>query len=363
MPLSEIASFHLSYLQVIDEQGNVDQQLEPALEPAQLVDLYRAMVLARESDQRMLNLQRQGRLGTFPPCIGQEATVVGAAYAMRPADWLVPAYRELGARLLRGESLLNTLLYYNGYEEGSNYPIERRILPTQVILGSQVPHAVGLAYALRYRGEQEAAVVCFNGDGATSQGDFHEALNFAGVWRAPVVFIVQNNGWAISVPRSTQSRSETLAQKAVAYGFPGVQVDGNDVLAVYRATSEALDRARAGEGPTLIEAVTYRLMMHTTADDPKKYRAQQEEQEAWKRDPIPRFRGYLERKGIWDEEQQQGLVARLKREIDDAVKRMESIGRVKPDAPFDHVYGTPCEEVEAQRAALLEDLELEARDG
>ena len=363
MPITEIARFAVSYLQVVDEQGQVDEALVPALEPDQLVELYHGMVRSRQADQRMLNLQRQGRLGTFPPCIGQEAVAVGAAHAMAPRDWLVPAYRELGARLLRGEPLLNTLLYYNGYEEGSNYALQdRRILPTQVILGSQVPHAVGLAHAMRYRGE-DAAVLCFNGDGATSQGDFHEGLNMAGVWRAPVVFVVQNNGWAISVPRAAQTRSETLAQKAVAYGIPGIQVDGNDVLAVRRATGEALQRARAGEGPTLIEAVTYRLVMHTTADDPKKYRSPDEEQAAWKRDPIPRYRRFLEDRGLWDEGREQTLLATLKQEFDEAVQQLETMEPVKPDAPFDHVYGTACPEIEAQRAELLERLRLEANHG
>lgn len=364
MAVSEIASFSISRLQVLDETGEPDEALVPELTDEQLLALHRWMVLSREADQRMLNLQRQGRLGTFPPCIGQEAVAVGAASAMQERDWLVPAYRELGARLLRGEPLDNTLLYYNGYEEGSSYdPQQLRMMPTQVILGSQVPHAVGLAYALRARGETDAAVLCFNGDGATSQGDFHEGLNFAGIWRAPVVFVVQNNGWAISVPRSTQTRAETLAQKAIAHGIPGVQVDGNDVLAVHRATAEALDRARGGEGPTLIEAVTYRLMMHTTADDPRKYRDEAEEQEAWKRDPIPRFRAFLEQRGLWDEARQEKLVSQLRAEIDAAVKRMESMGPVKPDAPFDHVYGTGHEEIEAQRAELLESLRLEERDG
>jgi pyruvate dehydrogenase E1 component alpha subunit len=266
----------------------------------------------------------------------------------------VGAYRELGARLLRGEPLDRTLEYYNGYEEGSHYPLETRNLPTQVILGSQLPHAVGIAYAMRRLGEVETAVMVFHGDGASSQGDFHEALNFAAVWNVPVVFVCQNNGWAISVPRSAQTRSETIAQKAVAYGVPGLQVDGNDVLATYRAAKEALDRARSGGGPTLIETLTYRLMMHTTADDPKKYRSEEEEQAWWKRDPIPRFRGYLERKGIWSDERQAELEAEVKQQISEAVKRLESdLTEVKPDAPFDHVFGTQHAEIERQRAEFL----------
>jgi pyruvate dehydrogenase E1 component alpha subunit len=355
----------LSFLQILDEEGNLDAALDPQLSEQQLVTLYRSMVLAREADGRMLKMQRQGRLGTFPPCTGQEAAVCGAALAMGEQDWLVGSYRELGARLMRGEPLDATLQYYNGYEEGSAQCMENRILPTQVILGSQVPHAVGLAYAARYRGEQETAVVAFFGDGASSQGDVHEAMNFAGVWQVPVVFICQNNGWAISVPRSTQSRAETIAQRAFGYGFSGVQVDGNDALAVYRATSEALARARAGEGPTLIEAITYRLMMHTTADDPKKYRSEEEERTWWKRDPIPRLRSYMERRGIWDEDREQGLAGQVKNEVGEAVQRLEAAdpGAFKPDAPFDHVLGTRHEELERQRADFLAHVQRVSTEG
>jgi pyruvate dehydrogenase E1 component subunit alpha len=363
MPLTEVKQFSVSRLSILDDSGNLDASLEPDLKEQDLIKIYRAMVLAREADQRMLKLQRQGRLGTFPPCTGQEAVACGAAFAMQQQDWMVGTYRELGARMMRGEPLDNTLLYYNGHEEGSRYPAELRILPTQVILGSQLPHAVGLAYGARYQGETNTAVVAFFGDGASSQGDFHEAANFAGVWQAPVVFLCQNNGWAISIPREDQTRSETIAQKAVAYGFPGVQVDGNDVLAVYQAVKEALDRARAGEGPTLIEALTYRLMMHTTADDPKKYRDPDEEQAAWARDPIPRFRGYLERKGIWNDDLQGGLEAEVKQEVEQAVARLEAPRELKPDAPFDHVFASREPYIEAQRAEFLSQLELERQEG
>jgi pyruvate dehydrogenase E1 component alpha subunit len=202
-------------------------------------------------------------------------------------------------------------------------------------------------------------VLSFCGDGATSQGDFHEALNFAGVWQAPVVFIVQNNQWAISVPRARQTRSETLAQKAIAYGIPGLQVDGNDALAMYRATREALERARAGEGPTLIEADTYRLMMHTTADDPRKYRSEAEEAAAWKREPLIRLRLYLEGKGLWDAARQEALEKEVRGQIEAAVKEFETPKTFKPDAPFDHVLGTPSGEIERQRREFLENLEKE----
>jgi pyruvate dehydrogenase E1 component alpha subunit len=316
------------------------------------VKLYSSMVLARAADARMLKLQRQGRLGTFPPCTGQEASVCGAALAMGERDWLVGSYRELGARLMRGEPLENWLHYYNGYEEGNTAAAELRILPVSVVLGSQLPHAVGIAYAMRRLGERDTAVLAFFGDGASSQGDFHEALNFAAVWKAPVVFVCQNNGWAISVPRAAQTASQTIAQKAIAYGIPGLQVDGNDALAVYRATREALERARAGLGPSLVETVTYRLLMHTTADDPKKYRSADQEAEWWKRDPIPRLRGYLEQRGIWDEPKQQALEEEVRARVEAAVRAMEGIGPVSPDAPLDHLYATAHPTLERQRERI-----------
>ncbi len=361
MPQETIASFTVQRLSVLDAQGNLDEKLDPNIEDAELVRLYEAMTLAREADQRMLKLQRQGRLGTFPPCTGHEASSCAAALAMGEGDWLVGSYRELGARLMRGEPLENTLLYYNGYEEGSADCARTRILPVQVILGSQLPHAVGLAYAARYRGEKDTAVVAYVGDGATSQGDFHEALNFAAVWKVPVVFICQNNGWAISMPREAQTQSETIAQKAIAYGVPSMQVDGNDALAMYRVTAQALERARAGGGPTFIEAVTYRLMMHTTADDPSKYREESEEQEHWKVEPLGRLRGYMERRGVWNDDLQGGLEARIKQEVDTAVQRFEGEPDTPraPDAPFDHVFGTRVERIERQRARFLADLQRE----
>lgn len=362
MPSEEIGPFSVSYLQVLDEEGNVDAELEPDLSDEQLLRLYRVMSLAREGDQRMLRLQRQGRVGTFGPSTGQEACVCPPVLAMTDKDWFVGAFRELGGLLARGEPLSNLFLFHNGYEEGNVSPTPGRTLPISIVVGAQLLHAVGIGYAMKYRGEKDSAAVTFFGDGATSQGDFHEALNFAGVWRAPVVFICQNNQWAISMPRSKQTNSKTLAQKAIAYDIPGIQVDGNDALAMYKASKEALDRAHAGGGPTLIEAVTYRLMMHTTADDPKKYRPDEEVEGWWKKDPIPRLRGYLEKKGIWDADRQAALEGEIKQEVDAAVKEFESRKEFKADAPFDYVFGTRHEVIEEQRAEFLENLRKEAPD-
>jgi pyruvate dehydrogenase E1 component alpha subunit len=359
MPLKEIGKFSVSHLQILDETGNVDRKLEPKLDDDTLLRLHRAMTYAREGDQRLLKLQRQGRIGTFGPCTGQEASVCGPAFAMNAEDWFVGSFRELGGRLARGESLINTFVFHNGLEEGNvQAPGVTRLLPVSIIVAAQTLHAVGIAYAMKLRGES-AAVVTFLGDGGTSEGDFHEALNFASVWQVPVVFICQNNQWAISMPRGRQTHSRTIAQKAIAYDLPGVQVDGNDVLAMYASVKEALDRARAGGGPTLIEAVTYRLMMHTTADDPTRYREDAEVRTWWQRDPLTRFRKYLEAKGLWNDDRQALLEEEIRQEIDAAVKEFEARQPVRPDAPFDHVFGTRHAVIEQQRAEFLADVARE----
>jgi pyruvate dehydrogenase E1 component alpha subunit len=272
---------------------------------------------------------------------------------MSEKDWFVGSFRELGGRLMRGEPIENEFLCFNGHEEGNTFPGGERTLPNAVIIASQALHAVGIAYAMKLRGETDSAVVCFFGDGATSEGDFHEAMNFAAVWQVPVVFVCANNQWAISLPREKQTRSRTIAQKAIAYDMPGIQVDGNDALAMYQATKEALDRAKAGGGPTFIEAVTYRMRMHTTADDPTRYQAPEEVQ-AWEaRDPLTRFRTYLESKGLWNEERQSGLDADVKQAIEDAVKAFEARTDFKADAPFDYTFGTEHSVIEEQRAEFL----------
>jgi len=362
MPQHELQSFSVSYLQVLDEAGHVDARLEPDLSREELVSLHRAMTFARAADERMLKLQRQGRLGTFGPCTGQEAATCGATFAMGPNDWFVGAFRELGGRLMRGQPLSSYYRMHNGWEEGNVFPQGRpRVLPYSVIVGGQLPHAVGIAYQVKYRKEKETAVLCFFGDGATSQGDFHEALNFASVWQVPVVFVCQNNGWAISCPRSEQTRSRTIAQKAIAYDMPGVQVDGNDPLAVYRATREALARAYSGGGPTLIEAVTYRMLMHTTSDDPTRYRPDAQT-EAWRaKDPLVRFEGYLRGRHVWDDEQQAALQSEVRALVDAAVQEFETAEAEAPDALFEHVYGTRHALIDEQRAAFLAALPAGAR--
>jgi pyruvate dehydrogenase E1 component alpha subunit len=360
MPLTEIKKFSLPHLSILDESGNVDKQLEPDLSDERLSELYESMVYGREADQRMIKLQRQGRIGTFAPSTGQEASICGVAFAMGKEDWLVPTFREMPGMVMRGHPWINQLLYYNGYEEGNRFPSNQKTLPVSVIVGSQLLHAVGIAYAVKYREEKDVAVVAFVGDGGSSQGDFHEALNFASVWQVPVVFVVQNNGWAISIPRSKQTHSETLAQKAFAFDIPTQQVDGNDALAVYQSTKDALDRAYGGDGPSLIESVTYRLSMHTTADDPTKYRSD-EELEVWKaRDPLPRFKNYLIEKKILNEEKDAALIEKVRQKIDGQVKEFEALETFDPEDCFDHVFGTKHEYIEEQRREFLELVRKEA---
>src|SRR5262249_33240388 len=304
--------FPIERLSILDSEGNLDASLEPKLSPAELQRLYRGMRLGRRLDERMLRLQRQGRIGTFAPIKGQEASQIGSVSTLRPTDWVVPSFREAAALLWRGWPVERILLFYAGYVEGNQPAADQRDLPITIPVATQLPHAVGLAYAAQYRGD-DAVVMAYCGDGATSEGDFHEALNFAGVWHVPIVFVVQNNQWAISVPLKKQTHSRTIAQKALAYGFPGIQVDGNDVLAVYAASREAAARAREGDRPTLVGDVTYRLGVHTTADDPTKYRSE-EEVKAWERkDPLTRFGAYLDKKGLLEPE--------LEREIEEEIAR------------------------------------------
>jgi len=340
MPRTSIdLPYSIDHLSILDEHGEVDRELEPEIDEGELLDLYRAMLLGRRFDERMLALQRQGRIGTFPPIKGQEAAQMGSILHLRPSDWLVPAFRETAAEIWRGRSLASVLLYYNGYNEGTVIPEGQRDLPMAVPVGSQILHATGLGYAAKYR-KADDIVMTYFGDGATSEGDFHEALNCAAVFQLPVIFICQNNHWAISVPLKQQTRSRTIAQKALAYGMPGIQVDGNDVLAVYAATGEAVRRARSGEGPTLIECVTYRIMMHTTADDPSRYRPE-EEVESWRRkDPLIRFERYLRNRKLLDDERQQemenSVMEQIQKGVETAEKQMKELG--DPLEMFDHLY-------------------------
>jgi pyruvate dehydrogenase E1 component alpha subunit len=351
MPRKVLEAFNVSYLQVLDAEGQLDRDLEPDIPPDSLRRLYRSMVLARQLDLRMLSLQRQGRMGTFAPLMGQEAAQVGSAFALESSDWLVPSFREAAAYIMRGVPLKDILLLFMGREEGNMIPKDQRDIPVNIPVASQLPHAVGLAMAAKIRHDPCAVLVYF-GDGATSEGDFHEACNFAGVFQVPVVFLCQNNHYAISMPWERQTRARTLAQKAIAYGFDGIQIDGNDLLAVYVATHDALTRAKAGRGPTLVECVTYRLSMHTTADDPSRYRKKAEEEEWQKHDPIPRFRGYLQSKGLWDEAWQAEVEREVDAEIRRAVEEAEADREFDPAEIFDYVFATKPPYLKTQQEEL-----------
>lgn len=344
----------IDYLSILDEHGQIDAHLEPAIESPLLLRLHRTMLLARRFDERLLSLQRQGRIGTFPPIAGQEAAHLGAVAPLRASDWVIPAFREMAADLWRGRSLESIIIYNNGFNEGSRIPPERNDLPLCVPVGSQILHAVGIAWGMKYRGTDDVAMTFF-GDGATSQGDFHEGLNFAGVFQLPVVFVCQNNQWAISIPRSKQTRSQTLAQKAIAYGIPGIQVDGNDLLAVYAAAREAVERARAGGGATLIECVTYRMAVHTTADDPKRYRTDAEVEEWRRRDPIARFQGYLAAKGLLNADgvkaEEEAVADEIQAAVARAEEEMQALG--DPLLMFEHAYAELPPYLNEQREDFL----------
>ena len=339
--------FPVEYLSILDSDGNLDTALEPKLAADDLRSLYRAMVLGRRLDERMVRLQRQGRIGTFAPIKGQEASQMGSAFTLRRTDWMVPSFRETTAMIWRGSPIEKLLIFFAGHLEGGQPGRDQHDLPITIPVATQLPHAVGLAYAAQYRGD-DVVVMAYFGDGATSEGDFHEAMNFAGVWHVPVVFVCQNNQWAISVPLKKQTHSRTIAQKALAYGLPGIQVDGNDVLAVYAAAHEAVDRARAGDGPTLIECVTYRLGVHTTADDPTKYRADEEVAMWEQKDPLTRFRTYLEKRNLFEA----GLEQQVDEDIAEAVRRFESAPPADPLTMFDHVYAELPPDLKAQRAEM-----------
>src|SRR6266496_1343598 len=350
--------FAIEHLSILDSDGTLDTALEPELSPDELRRIYRAMLLGRRLDERMLRLQRQGRIGTFAPIKGQEASQIGSVSTLRPTDWTVPSFRETAAMLWRGWPIEKILLLFAGRLEGGQPGPEQHDLPIAIPVSTQLPHAVGIAYGIQYRGEN-AVVMAYFGDGATSEGDFHEAANFAGVWHVPVVFVCQNNQWAISVPLKKQTNSRTIAQKALAYGFPGIQVDGNDLLAVYAATHEAVERARAGQGPTLIECVTYRLGVHTTADDPTKYRTDEEVKFWEQKDPLTRFRAYLEKKKLLEA----SLEDQVDEEIARAVERFEAMPPADPLAMFDHAYAELPAHLAAQRAELAARLEAPADGG
>ena len=337
----------LKPLQIIDPQGTPVGDVH--LDSSEVRLRYVAMVDARMFDRKAAALQRQGRLATYPPYEGQEASQVGSALALRDSDWLVPSYRDAAAAQLRGYPWRNLLLTRRGDERGGHPPEGVKVLPPALTVGGHMIHAVGIAWAEKLQ-DSGAVVLTLFGDGATSEGDFHEAMNFAGVYRTPTIFFCQNNGWAISMPVSGQTASETIAQKANAYGLPGVLVDGNDVLAVDLAVSQAIDRARAGEGPTLIEALTYRVLGHTTADDHRRYRPIEDESEWLARDPLERIRVYLEGLGAWSPEWQSEIEEDATARIEEEVAAAEAVEGFSAEDIFDATFAEPTPQLASQRS-------------
>ena len=342
-------------LSILPYEGELDTELEPKIPDNDLRRLYKTMLSSRKFDERCLLLQRIGKIGTYGPTKGQEAASLGPMYAIGNDDWFVPSFRETAAMLWRGWPMSKILLWWGGNEIGASPPEGVNDLPICVPVASQCQYAMGIAWGCKLR-QDGAVCVAFVGDGGTSEGDFHEALNFAAVYQAPLVMVVQNNQWAISIPRERQTRSKTIAQKAIAYGMDGFQVDGNDILAMIVATQEAVEKARTGGGPTLIEAQTYRLGMHTTADDPKKYRSEEEVKKWEPRDPLPRFRKYLKSKKLLDDKVEKVIEEEIDGLLEQAIAEYDQYEK-DPYYMFKGMYAEMTPALRRQMAELREYVE------
>jgi 2-oxoisovalerate dehydrogenase E1 component alpha subunit len=353
------ARFEVRFTRYLEPDGREAAPLPAfAQDPAALVPHYRAMVFMRAFDAKAIALQRTGQIGTYASTLGKEAVDAGIGAVLGRRDVLLPSYRESGVLLLRGVSPHRTLLYWGGDERGNVFPESPRDFPFNVPSGTQMPHAVGVAYAMKLRREPRVALAMC-GDGATSKGDFHESLNAAGVWKLPLVVVVVNNQYAISVPRSRQSAAQTLAQKAIAAGIDGEQIDGNDVIAVRDVVGRAIERARAGGGPSLIEALSYRLCDHTTADDATRYRRAEELAGQWKNEPILRLRNWLFAKGAWSPTEEQALGRDVAARVQKFVQAYLDTPQPEPQQMFEHLYARLPRQYAAQLAALTETVEAD----
>jgi pyruvate dehydrogenase E1 component alpha subunit len=355
MPVTTIYQATTERLEILDPEGEVDELLMPELGVGELIGMYTLMVRMRKFDEKALILQKQGRMGTFGSLRGQEAAQAGLAVLIEKDDWVIPSFREHGIMMHLGIPMHSIYGYWRGDERGNVFPEGIKCLPVAVPVGSQLVHATGIGLALRLQGSSEVAVG-FAGDGATSEGDFHEALNMASVYRSRTLFYIQNNQWAISVPFSRQTAAGSIAQKSHGYGMPGIQVDGNDVLAVYSAARRALDHVRGGNGPYLIEALTFRLENHTTADDWTRYRSQELVEEWRKRDPVDRMRKFLEKRGWWDAKKEASLHEEITVEVDSEVRLMESLPQPAPNELFDSMYENLPWNLVEQRQMLMQEV-------
>lgn len=353
--MTTVARFEVTFHQVINDQG---EQCNPLPEFAQdkntLLELYRIMVQARTFDKKAIALQRTGKMGTYAPINGQEAISTAIGHAMHSKDVFIPYYRDYAAQFQRGVKMSEILAYWGGDERGSKFASQSEDLPICVPIASQCLHAAGIAFAFKFRKQARVAVTCI-GDGGTSEGDFYEAINVAGAWKLPVVFVVNNNQWAISVPLSKQTAAQTIAQKAIAAGFEGVQVDGNDIIAMRQVMGDAIEKARQGGGPTLVEALTYRLCDHTTADDATRYQPGEEVEAAKTKEPIARFKHYLEQQKIWDESQETKLINDCMEIVQEQVDEyLDSRGQTI-DTAFDYHFETLPDYLIEQRAIAMEE--------
>lgn len=350
-----VAQFAVTYTQYLNEQGElVDKQPPIATDHTALKKLYEVMVLTRTFDKKAIALQRTGKMGTYAPINGQEAISTAIGHAMKPEDVFVPYYRDYAAQFQRGVKMSEILSFWGGDERGSDYSCHSKDLPICVPIASQCLHAAGVAFTFKYRKQASVAVVCI-GEGGTSEGDFYEAINVAGTWNLPIVFVVNNNQWAISVPRDKQTSTQTIAQKAIAAGFEGKQIDGNDVLAARQIIGDAIEKARQGGGPTLIEAITYRLCDHTTADDATRYQPSNEVDEARPKEPISRFKHYLMQEKIWTAADEEQLVISCSEQVEQAVQEYLDTPPQAVNSIFDYHYAELPEYLIEQRAIAMEE--------
>jgi pyruvate dehydrogenase E1 component alpha subunit len=346
------ASFEIEYLQYVGQDGKPVHDLPKGFDPKSLVPLFEQMLFVRTFDSKAIALQRTGKLGTYASCLGHEATHVGIGASTRPEDIFAPSYREYGAQFMRGVHPREVLMYWGGDERGNDFEVPRNDYPWCVPIATQCLHAAGAALAFKLRGEKRVAVTCC-GDGGSSKTDTYAAINSAGAYRLPFVQCIINNGWAISVPRAAQTGARTLAQKGIAGGLHCLQVDGNDLVAVLEGMRRAMERARSGEGASVIEFLTYRLHDHTTADDARRYRGEDEVKAAWERDPVPRMRSFLSSRKLWDDAREKAWIEDCGKRVDEEINAyLES--KVQPvEAMFDFLYGDPPADLLAQREAAV----------
>jgi pyruvate dehydrogenase E1 component alpha subunit len=354
--MATVAHFDITYTQFLNDQGQLVGQAPPiAKDHAALKELYKMMVLTRTFDKKAIALQRTGKMGTYAPINGQEAISTAIGHAMRPEDVFIPYYRDYAAQFQRGVKMSEILAYWGGDERGSNFSNNSEDLPICVPIASQCLHAAGIAFAFKYRNQPRVAVVCL-GEGGTSEGDFYEAINVAGTWNLPIVFVINNNQWAISVPLKKQTGAQTLAQKAIAAGFSGLQIDGNDILATRQVIGEAIEKARTGAGPTLIEAISYRLSDHTTADDATRYQPAFEVEKAKSKEPISRFKEFLLAQNIWNAQEEEQLVIECAQQVEAAVNEYLNTKAQPISSIFDYHYAELPEYLVEQRAMAMEEV-------